>query len=89
MLSRKKIIFAIISLFVITSFFSCTEKEPNRYVVLSTGGNEGRFSVFLDTKTREVFSIHSPGGYIQEIEKKSIDSVEKSSNSPVPNVVEQ
>lgn len=57
---------------------SCSNSNSNRYVVVSTGGNEGQFPVVLDTKTREIFVIVIEGtNRSPNIIKKSLDAATK------------
>ena len=58
-------------------FYSCTNSDTNRYVVISTGGSDGQYPVFLDTKTREVYVITIGDSKIYKIAKKSLDEATK------------
>ena len=54
-------------------FIGCADSDENRYIVISTGGNDGQFPVFLDTKTRELFMVTVINDESMHVNKKSID----------------
>lgn len=58
-------------------FSGCSSSDSNRYVVVSTGGNDGQFPVVLDTKTREIFVITVWDSKAPDIVKKSLDAATK------------
>lgn len=58
-------------------FYGCSNSDSNRYVVVSTGGNDGQFPVVLDTKTREIFVITVWDSKAPDIVKKSLDAATK------------
>lgn len=68
----KKIIIALV---IIVSVCSCSdnEKERDRYIVIGTG----EFPTFLDTKTREVYSIQTNENSIPDVYKTSLEKAFK------------
>ena len=78
-MKKIKSLLWLITLFISTILFSCKESnvDANRYVVISTGGNEGQLPVFLDTKTKDIYVIKLWDGSPPDIYKKSLNAVEK------------
>jgi len=78
-MKKTKLLLWLITLFISTILFSCKESnvDTNRYVVISTGGNEGQLPVLLDTKTKEVYVFKIWDDSPPDIYKKSLDKTEK------------
>lgn len=58
-------------------FSGCNNSETNRYVVISTGGNDGQYPVFIDTKTREIYVVTIGESNIYKLVKKPLDEATK------------
>ncbi len=74
-MKKLSILSKAISLMFLVGVFlsSCTQKEENRYIVLSTGDKP----IFLDTKTKEIYAIFFVVGSDILIYKKALSQVEK------------
>ncbi|HBI00040.1 MAG TPA: hypothetical protein DHV26_03620 [Cytophagales bacterium] len=63
----------IIALIFIFSACSCTKNKQPRYIVIGTGD----IPTFLDTETREVYSIQTYDGSAPDVYKTSLEKANK------------